>query len=166
MPSRRTRCFSYCGRLGLLEEQFRKSDLSPPHLVARMERQAQVGRRKLERQAQVGRPTTALKNKSIKSDMRLDMTRFAERDTEGSRILTYQKFVALMPRKMRRTYSDEQLLSWAAAADFDGDGVISAVDYWKWSLGEAAAIHGSEEMKAQFEKCDSDGSGVLDALEV
>lgn len=103
--------------------------------------------------------------RSVVSDMRIDMARFAELDTARNQYLTYPMFLKMMPKKMRKMFEDDQLLSWAASADLDGDGILSVTDYWRWSLRCATEVHGQDALKQMFLIFDSDGTGKLDALE-
>ena len=85
-----------------------------PSLRAWMERRAHLQIKKLD---------VRNDKRSVVSDMRIDMARFAELDTARNQYLTYPMFLKMMPKKMRKMFEDDQLLSWAASADLDGDGI-------------------------------------------
>ena len=53
----------------------------------------------------------------------------------------------------------------SAALVRSGNGALSVHEFFLWSLGNAAAKHGSTSLKTIFEKYDKDGTGTLDASE-
>lgn len=103
--------------------------------------------------------------KSLTSDAKIDMTRFAEYDSNGNGHLEFLEFWAMMPTEMQTKFGEDKIQSWFDAADRDGDGIINIHDYWRWSLGKLAYKHGIEMLRSVFSGFDADGTGVLDSLE-
>ena len=86
--------------------------------------------------------------RSLTSDAKVDMTRFAEYDMTADRTLDFAEFLAMMPPGMLEQYTEEQIRSWFAAADRSGKGAIDIHDYWRWSLGNLAQKHGTSALRA------------------
>ena len=107
----------------------------------------------------------AMAPRRVSIDVKRDMTRFAEYHAPNERFLSFKNFYSMMPRRLRKDFKEELILSWFTAADHDRDGVIGVNDYWRWSLRCAQEFHGVDEMRKQFLAFDKDHSGNLNALE-
>lgn len=106
-----------------------------------------------------------LGRRSLTSDTKLDVCRFAECDRDADRHLDADEFYAMMPPRVRNKFTAEQIRSWFEASDVDGDGFIGINDYFRWSLCNVCVKHGREALRLVFEKYDKDKTGMLDALE-
>ena len=67
----------------------------------------------------------------------------------------------MQPQRVRETYSSASIEQWFKAADANGDGTLSANEFFRWSLGNASKKYGAEALQTTFEKYDADGSGQL-----
>lgn len=91
--------------------------------------------------------------------------RFAEYDVNGDMLLDFEEFYAMQPRRLRDTHRAEDIQRWFDAADIDGSGLVSANEFFQFSLGAEALKNGAHALDLAFARYDKDGSGVLDLRE-
>jgi Ca2+-binding EF-hand superfamily protein len=103
--------------------------------------------------------------RSVINDAKVDMTRFAEYDTDGNQQLDFDEFYKMQPAKIRSEFTTAEIRNWFDAADLDGNGTLSVNEFYLWSLSNASAKHGKFALTAAFAQHDQDGSGTLDSLE-
>lgn len=104
-------------------------------------------------------------SRKLTNDTRLDMTRFAEYDSDGNCKLDFEEFYAMQPARVRNEFTSAQIHEWFDAADLNTDGVLSINEFFRWSLMNASQKHGAAALEHAFTRYDKDGTGMLDALE-
>ena len=97
------------------------------------------------------------------SDMTMrDWTRFSEYDVTGGRQLDWEAFLAMVPERVRKVHSIEQLRAVFSAADVDQDGVLNLAEYFRWTMAKALITHGKENVLNTFIYYDKNDRGRLD----
>lgn len=108
----------------------------------------------------------AATQRAFQNDVIILSTRFAETaKLEGDMKLDFEEFYAMMPDGIRRTNSSADVRVWFEAADKNHDGVVSIDEFFLWSLGASAVMHGAQPLADVFAKFDRDKTGFLDARE-
>ena len=83
----------------------------------------------------------------------------------GNRLLPFEEFLAVIPQRMRKEFTDEQIQVWFSSFDIEQDGTLTFAEYAAWSLTNGARRHGAPAMVAIFKKWDPSGDGQIDAIE-
>ena len=91
-----------------------------------------------------------------------DWTRFSEYDVAGDRQLDWEAFLAMVPERVRKVHSIEQLRAVFSAADVDQDGILSLAEYFRWTMAKALITLGKETVLNTFIYYDKNDRGRLD----
>jgi len=78
--------------------------------------------------------------------------------------LSWDEFINVLPAKVRRENSQQQLIEIFNSIDTDGSGSISMDEYFLFALSIAAEQTGAG-IEMIFRKYDENGEGSLDAAE-
>ena len=98
--------------------------------------------------------------------MRALVLGFHEADRNGDEVLDYEEFIAALPSELRS--ADEATLREVfAMADADGDGTVTADEFFLWSLQLSADFAGASwaEMEKAFGRFDATGDGLVNLKE-
>jgi Ca2+-binding EF-hand superfamily protein len=85
-------------------------------------------------------------------------------DADGDMRLSFEEFVMAMPVHLRAERSLSELKSWFDLVDTDGNGAISANEFFVWSLTSSSLVSGASILSV-FEQHDTNGTGTLDEKE-
>jgi Ca2+-binding EF-hand superfamily protein len=82
-------------------------------------------------------------------------------DADGNKMLSFQEFVLALPVHIRKVHALSDILAWFSLIDTSGDGVVSANEFFCWSLSSSSIGSGSGLVHA-FSRHDVDRVGRLD----
>ena len=119
----------------------------------------------LKQKAEADRREKLHRKKELRamSDMTMrDWTRFSEYDVTGGRQLDWEAFLAMVPERVRKVHSIEQLRAVFSAADVDQDGILSLAEYFRWTMAKALITLGKETVLNTFIYYDKNDRGRLD----
>ena len=91
-------------------------------------------------------------------------TRFSEYDRDGDRALDLEEFLAMQPRKVRDTYSTDEIAVWFDEVA-NGKDRVTINDFFRWTLVSSTEVYGERSLRAAFKRWDRDKSGYLDSAE-
>ena len=83
-----------------------------------------------------------------------------EVDIDGNGTINFSEFLTMMARKMKETFSDEELIEAFRVFDKDGNGFISAAEvrHVLTNLGKKLT---DEEIDEMIKEADTDGDGQV-----
>ena len=96
------------------------------------------------------------------ADMQTHARRFADADHSSDQLIDFDEFKEMLPAKLKKQFSAEQVRAWFDAADRDGSGEISIGEYFLWTLHNTAELHGPDVLALIFGKYDPDNSGQIE----
>ena len=85
---------------------------------------------------------------------------FQEADTSGDNELTVDEFYAALPRFVKEKHSAQEISTWFAMIDVNGNGKVSMAEYLQWSLLAASRAVGTKLLHV-FQKADKTGDGKI-----